>query len=378
MKKTLLSLAALFTVAIGANAQDTPLTFSGSADAYYKYDFSKPSYLNSDDKLVQTTNIGTSFANEQNSVSIGMIDLALKKTTGKASFVGEVSFGPRGQGQSIPNAFGGNDEIVNSFNIQNLNVNYAFTDKFSMAAGYFSTFVGYEVISPVGNYNYSTSYLFTNGPFQNAGIKATYAFTPKVSLMVGGFNESWNLYQARQEFGVNTLGAQLTVSPIEGWTAYLNVLSGYNSGTILDLTSSYQVTKSFKVGLNAADFTSGAANGGDYKNAGYTGGALYLSNSFNEKIGLGIRGEYFMSKDGVNGNTYNRIFDEDGDVLFGTGVAPKQSVVAATISANFKAGGLTFIPEFRIDNGSATQFFKENGSMTKSASQGSLAVVYAF
>jgi hypothetical protein len=351
MKKTLLSLAALFTVAIGAKAQDTPLTFSGSADAYYKYDFA------------QKQNIGTSFATDQNSVSLGMLDFAAKKTTGKASFVGEVSFGPRGEGQSIPNE-GTNGQ---SFHIQNLNVNYAFTDKFAMAAGYFSTFVGYEVISPVGNFNYSTSYLFTNGPFQNAGIKATYAFTPKVSLMLGGFNTTWNSYSANPQFGVNTLGAQLTVTPLEGWTAYLNLLTGYNSGTIYDLTTSYQATKTFKIGLNAADFTAGAGSGiANYKNSGYSGGALYLSNAFTDKFSLGIRGEYFKSKKDVTPLTYGPISNE--------------SVVAATISANFKAGGLTFIPEVRLDNGSANQFFKENSAVmnTKSASQMSLAVVYAF
>jgi hypothetical protein len=32
-----------------------------------------------------------------------MLDIAVKKTTGKTSFVGEISFGPRGQFQSIPN-----------------------------------------------------------------------------------------------------------------------------------------------------------------------------------------------------------------------------------------------------------------------------------
>jgi hypothetical protein len=42
---------------------------------YYKYDFAKKE------------NIGTSFATDQNSVSLGMLDIALKKTTGKASFV---------------------------------------------------------------------------------------------------------------------------------------------------------------------------------------------------------------------------------------------------------------------------------------------------
>jgi hypothetical protein len=63
-------------------AQDTPLEISGSADVYYKYDFAKKEN-------------GTSFATDQNSVSLGMLDIALKKTTGKASFVGEISFGPR-------------------------------------------------------------------------------------------------------------------------------------------------------------------------------------------------------------------------------------------------------------------------------------------
>ncbi len=356
MKKIVLSLTALFAVAIGANAQDTPLSISGYGDAYYKYDFAK------------AQNIGTSFATDHNSMSLGMLGLALKKTTGKASFVGELSYGPRGAGQSIPDVAG------QSFHIQNLNMTYAFTDKFSMAAGYFSTFVGYEVIAPTGNFNYSTSYLFTNGPFQNAGVKATYAFSPKVSLMVGAFNDNWNVYSANSFNGLSTIGAQLTVTPIEGWTAYANVLKGDVSGTILDLTTSYQVSKSFKVGLNAADFEAGKQYGGSntigadpvVKYAGYQGAALYLQNAFTDKFSLGVRGEYFASKNmTAGGNTF-------------AGVTPKESVISATLSANFKAGGLTFIPEVRLDNGSFAQFVNDKGLATKSASQATLAVVYAF
>jgi hypothetical protein len=363
MKKTLLSLTTLLAVVIGANAQDTPLSISGYGDTYYKYDFAKGQ------------NIGTSFATDQNSLSLGMLGLALKKTTGKASFVGELSYGPRGAGQSIPDVAG------QSFHIQNLNMTYAFTDKFSMAAGYFGTFIGYEVIAPTGNFNYSTSYLFTNGPFQNAGVKATYAFSPKVSLMVGAFNENWNVYRAKAFNGLSTLGAQLTVTPIEGWTAYANVLKGDVSGTILDLTTSYQVSKSFKVGLNAADFEAGTEYGGvaSVKYAGYQGAALYLQNAFTDKFSLGVRGEYFASKNVTAGrNTYSQSLDGSGNPTGGLGVMPKESVISATLTANFKAGGLTFIPELRMDNGSAMQFFKDNGAMTKSASQGSLAVVYAF
>lgn len=348
MKKVLLTLTAAVLVTITSKAQDstsTPLSISGSVDTYWKYDFAK------------TANIGTSFAADHNSASLGMIDVALKKTTGKASFVGEVSFGPRGEGQSIPNA----GSAGQSFHIQNLYASYAFSDKFSMTAGYMGTFVGYEVISPVGNYNYSTSYLFTNGPFQNAGIKATYAFSPKVSLMAGLFN-GWNSYTATQ--GVSNFGAQLMVAPAEGWTAYLNLLTGEDAyggyGTVLDLTTGYQVSEKFKVGLNLADFSKSESADG-----GYSGAALYLQEAITGGFGLGLRAEYFKSKAGANGLTLS-------------GVAPDQNVTAFTLSGNLKAGGLTFIPELRLDNGSVSQFLKENGSPTKSATQFSLAAVYAF
>jgi len=350
MKKQLFMIAAAVAFAFTASAQtdstSTPLQISGSVDAYYKYDFAnKPNVL-------------TSFASDQNSVSLGMIDVALKKTTGKASFVGEVSFGPRGEGQSIPNS----GTSGQSFHIQNLYANYAFTNKFSMTAGYMGTFVGYEVISPVGNYNYSTSYFFTNGPFQNAGIKATYAFSPKVSLMAGLFN-GWNSYTATN--GVSNFGAQLMVAPAKGWSAYINFLTGEDAyggyGTVLDLTTGYQVTEKFKVGLNLADFSKSKKADG-----GYSGGALYLQEGLTTNFSLGLRGEYFSSKSGANA------------LPSLSGVTPGKSVTAFTLSGNLKAGGLTFIPEVRLDNGSAAQFLKENGTATKSASQFSLAVVYAF
>jgi hypothetical protein len=335
----------LSSAALAQETVSAPLQISGSVDTYYKYDFAK------------TANINTYFANEQNSVSLGMIDVALKKTTGKASFVGELSFGPRGQSQSIPNAAGAYDETTNSFHIQNLYVNYAFTDKFSMTAGYMGTFIGYEVISPAANFNYSTSYLFGSGPFQNAGIKASYTFSDKVSLMAGLFND-WNVYQDLN--GVSHVGAQLTVSPVKGWTAYLNVLSGRSAGalgtgTIFDITTAYQITDGFKLGLNAADYSVSNDNGG------YSGVALYPQYAFSSAVALGLRGEYFNFK--------------------GVGTAADAAVTSITLSANIKSGGLTFIPEVRFDNDkdSSQGFVKSNlTTPTKSASQFSLAAVYSF
>jgi hypothetical protein len=344
MKKILLL---LITVAgfNFANAQDTvkttadaPLVIYGSVDTYYKDDFSGHA------------NIPTSFASDNNSISIGMIDLGLKKTVGKASFVGELSFGPRGQYQSIPNGDGSAANAGNSFHVQNLYVSYNLTDKFNLTAGYMATFIGYEVISPTGNFNYSTSYLFTSGPFQNAGFKATYAFSDKVSLMAGIFNDNWNVYTSTHD--VSTFGAQLMIAPVKGWTAYLNVASGPTSGTIFDLTTAYQITDAFKLGLNGATFT--PAHGG----GGYDGVALYPQLAVSKAVTFGLRGEYFEAK--------------------AIGTNPKTHITSVTATANIKAGPLTFIPEIRFDNGKDQIFTNSDGLPTKSASQFVLAAVYAF
>lgn len=344
MKKTALLLCLFSIAAFTVKAQDTtktaapdpPLTITGSVDAYYKYDFSKHA------------NIPTSFASDQNSVSIGMIDLGLKKKVGKASFVGELSFGPRND-QSIPNP---------NYHIQNLYVSYDVTSQFNLTAGYMATFVGYEVIAPTGNYNYSTSYLFTNGPFQNAGLKATYAFSDKVSLMAGVFNNYWNTYSSFRPAGesttsgdVSTFGAQLMIAPVKGWTAYLNVLTGSYSGTEFDLTTAYQITDAFKLGLNGATFSA------PHDGGGFEGVALYPQLAVSKVVSFGLRGEYFKVK------------NDGGDVK------------AITVTSNIKAGPLTLIPELRFDNKSDkfyAPFVNSSGVSTNKASQFVLAAVYAF
>lgn len=337
---------AIATIAVkaqdAAKPADPPLTISGSVDAYYKYDFSGHN------------NIPTSFASDNNSFSIGMIDLALKKKVGKASFVGEASFGPRSD-QSLP---------VPANHIQNLYVSYDVSPSFNLTGGYMGTFIGYEVISPVGNFNYSTSYLFTNGPFQNAGVKATFTFSDKASLMVGAFNDQWNVYTAAHNIGA--FGAQLFLAPAKGWTAYINLLTSNNStitsGTVVDLTTAYQITDAFKLGLNAADYSASKGAG----TGGYSGLALYPQIAVSSDVTLGLRGEYFKTKTG----TYTAF-----------GPAAGSSVTAFTLTAAIKSGPLTLIPELRLDGNNklaGSAFTNSSGVITKSASQFVLAAVYAF
>jgi len=340
-KKFLLLLLVTSAFSYASKAQDTvkttadaPLVLFGSVDTYYKYDFSGRNEIGFPSAGY------TYYGNEQNSLSIGMVDVGLKKKVGKASFVGELSFGPRSDASLV----------TPSNHIENLYVGYDVTDKLNFTAGFMSTFIGYEVISPTGNFNYSTSYLFSYGPFQNAGFKATYAFSDKVSLMAGVFNDEWNVYQSVAR--VNAFGAQLTVTPVKNWTAYLNFLTSPTSGTVEDITTAYQITDAFKLGLNGANKSgSGTAN--------YQGVAIYPQIALSKAVTFGLRGELFKIK--------------------AAGTEPSSKFTAITASFNIKSGPLTFIPEIRFDSGNSDAFIDGAGNYTvKSATQFLMAAVYAF
>lgn len=283
-----------------------------------------------------------------------MLALGLQAQTGKASYVGELSFGPRGQYLSTPR--GDAKDASNDFHIQNLYMSYAFTEQFSVTAGYMGTFIGYEVISPASNFHYSTSYLFGAGPFQNAGIKASYTFSDKVSAMAGLFND-WNVYQDLN--GLSHFGTQLAVTPIPTISATLNLLTGtgaggdedYSSGTLWDLVLNWSATDKFILGGNAADYRT-AVEGG------YRGIALYPQYHLSEHVALGLRGEYFETK-------ANEMEEES-------------SFFGATLSANIRHGGLTLIPELRLDDNRQKMYQNKTGEFTRNASQVAVALVYAF
>jgi len=329
--------------------QDAPLTLYGSVDTYYKDDFSGHA------------NIPTSFGTDDNSISLGMFDLGLKKSVGNASFEGEVSFGPRADG-SLPVGLPAGS--TSDYHIQNLFVSYNLSSKLNATAGYMSTFIGYEVISPTGNFNYSTSYLFTNGPFQNAGFKLTYTFSATASLMVGIFNDEWNNYKSNQD--VSTFGAQLTLNPVKALTFYVNLASGPTSGTEFDVDGALTLGSSFKLGFDAATYAPAHYTFGAGNTYGFSGIALYPQLTVSKVVTLGLREEYFAT-------------DSKGTGL--AGPLPGGSVIASTFSANVKSGPLTFIPEIRFDSVNSLKYseFTDSGNApSTSATQFLLAVVYAF
>lgn len=88
MKKVFHILAAMLTSSFAFAQEDEAAappatTWGGSADAYYKYDFSKQ------------MNGLTSFTNSQNSFELGMASIEAGHTFGKASVFVDLGFGKR-------------------------------------------------------------------------------------------------------------------------------------------------------------------------------------------------------------------------------------------------------------------------------------------
>ena len=108
-------------------------------------------------------------------------------------------------------------------------VYYKLSDAVTLNMGQFNTFLGYEVISPAINFHYSTSYLFSWGPFNHTGLRADFAFGNGMVAKLAVMNPTDIV-----EFNpVNTytLGAQIGKTGDAGGI-WFNFLYGDQDGTL--------------------------------------------------------------------------------------------------------------------------------------------------
>ena len=213
-------------------------TLSGSVDAYYRMNFNGLNKVVLDengDAIAFPTAPGSSFANDTG-FAIGMANAVLSYEHGSVGAVADLVFGPRGE-DAVFNSFG-SPAIVNQ-----LYVYWNVSDKVTLTFGNFNTFLGYEVISPVANFNYSTSYMFSYGPFSHTGLKADFDLGNDVSLMLAVLNPTdWTEFDP---FGTPSFGAQLGFSG-----QYLNLLYGKQGFTeFFDTTTGQFVDTDLKAAL---------------------------------------------------------------------------------------------------------------------------------
>lgn len=348
MKKVALTLALMLTTTL-TFAQDTPApatTFAGSADAYYKYDFSN------------IDNSYTSFTNSHNSFELGMASIEASHKMGKASIFVDLGFGKRAA------QFTYNDAAT-TFMIKQLNFTYEFSDKFKVIAGSFGTHLGYELLDAVDNKNYSMSYAFTYGPFFNTGVKAQYT-SGKYSFMVGITNPTD--FKSTIEAGSTqkTFIGQIAYAGDTG-SAYFNVTSGSSNPssdenkTQFDFVGSKKINDKFSLGFNGTYALTNNDNDSSLDGEWF---ALvgYANYAVKETVSLAYRLEYFDAKNATPG----------------VGILAGSSVIGNTLSLNYKVGNLTIIPEIRVDSASEDIFSNSDLTPKGLTAFALLATTYSF
>jgi len=332
----ILSLAVTLFNISGVIAQETEETeaapsfnFSGTVDTYFRTSFSE-------DPVAP----GTSFA-DLNGFALGMANFIVSYEGEKSGFVADVVFGPRGS-NAVFGSVGNSSELVNQ-----LYAYYDIAEGVRITLGNFNTFLGYEVISPAANFNYSTSYMFSYGPFSHTGVKADFTLADDISLMLGVFNQTDQTEANYDRY--TAFGAQLGL-----YGQYINLLAGEDYFQ-LDYTGGFDLADSFFLGINATT----ATLAGD---TGFAGVALYPQLTTSDTFAIGLRGEFFSETDG-----FGALVD-DGDA----------DNFSLTLTGSFTSGNFTFKPEFRIDSASSEIFAISPTETADSLSSFVVAAIYSF
>jgi hypothetical protein len=330
MKKITLSAIALIG-ALALNAQDDApkLSVSGTVDVY-----------GTTNTVDGTGTPGLLIANpdKANGFGLGMANTVFSYDGAKSGVVADLAFGPRADDANMAGA------------INQLYAYYNLSESVTITAGQFNTFLGYEVISPAANFNYSVSYLFNAGPFSHTGIKLDYAASEDLSFLLAVTNAHAISSADANESGATQFGAQV------GYKGqYLNFIYGAVTETsatdaiFVDYTGGFDLSDTFYVGINAAYAYS------DEEDAGYQGAAFYLENTFSDKFALGLRPEFFSLISG----------DESEDLL------------ALTLTGSTQLDeNLKLITELRYD--SSDDYIIEGIAAEKTATAFTVAAVYSF
>jgi len=384
--------------------EDGKFSVSGYLDTYYFTNFNKPA---SRDNMGQS-GVGRGFDRRVDQFALGMVQTVFKYTNSKSEVVADLAFGPSAQYGNYGNvpvqapAYGyaiGND-TWSSVMIKQAYFKYNATDKLSFIAGQFGTHIGYEYIDAPLNFFYSINHTFNSGiPFYHTGLKSTYAFSDKVSLMLGVVNGFDYIYDNNRSKG---LIGQLSLVPVEGLSVYFNYINSNESNadalgdtpdgnfTVYDLNGGYQASEKLFIGYwfmyGTQKGTLGApgtfipADGNVDEKKSWYGANLYLTYAFSDAFSLGFRGEHFDNKDGARGL---RNVDSSGQAL-----GASCNTYTLTGSFTLADGHLLLKPELRFDvfnklsgtgNESSQQFMDSDGLYTKNGQTTlGMAAIYKF
>jgi hypothetical protein len=332
-----LALVAFTSFAQEDSTKKSNWTFTGFVDGYFRSDFNQ-----------NISNNRTSFTNSNNKLALGMVSAKVDYAYKKFSFTADLGAGKRAE------EFAYNDKGVFSY-VKQLYASYAPTDWLKLTAGTWATHVGYELVDPYANRNYSMSYMFSYGPFLHTGVKADFTFGT-TGFMIGVANPTD--YRKAPTGSKKYTILQWSQAINEDVKLYLNYVGGQRPSDSaktkqIDLVVTAKINDEFGIGFNGTINSIKFQTNNNYAEAAsaWSGAAVYLNYDPVEKLGLTLRTEVFNDKNQLAAL---------GSALSGT------SILANTLSANIKLGKFTIIPELRHETAGKNIYFSKNGASKSS------------
>ena len=356
MLRKLSVIGAMMLVVITTNGQDSTakeekksnFTFSGFVDAYFRADFDK-----------NVANNRSSFTNTTGKLALGMASVKVDYAVKKFSLTADLGVGKRAK------EFAYNDKGVLAA-VKQLFASYSPADWIKITGGTWATHVGFELVDPGGNRNYSMAYMFSWGPFLHTGAKTDLTFG-KSTIMVGLSNPTD--YRKVPSDNKKALLFQYGYAFTENVKLYLNYVGGQrptDSAKVrqYDVVLTAKFSDKFNVAYNGTLNSSKTQKKLIYADAAAWGGsAFYFNYDPVKNFGLTLRSEIFNDK----------------NQLAALGTAPfGSSIFANTLSGNIKLGPITIIPELKLESAKKAVFYNKDGDGKTNASSFLLAAYYKF
>ncbi len=278
------------------------VTLNGFLSTSYSYNFNRPA---------SATNQFRVFDFDDNTFKIDVLELVVQKPVSRpreSGFRADVDFG-----SSIPRVTasaglfrdaGGNAEDVD---LQQAFASYVapLGSGLRFDMGKFITGHGYEVIEGHDgwNDNVTRSILFGYAiPFTHVGVRASYAFTPRLSGLMMVVN-GWDV--ARDNNRSKSVGSQLTWTPTSPLTLIVSGMFGpernandADSRELLDVVAIFKATSRLTLGANA-DICAEESATAAQQDGHWSGIAGYARLAVTEPFAVCVRAEYFDDSDGV-------------------------------------------------------------------------------
>ena len=185
----------------------------------------------------------------------------------------------------------------------------------TVQAGKFTTLAGAEVIAPTGDTNFSRSLLFYAEPMTHTGLRATYALTDTVSVIVG-VNNGWNY--TKIDYGSKTGELGIALTPDKYFSLTAQVYAGKDpvdlaNRTFFDGVATFNATPALSF---VASYDWGRQDASPVTAGGrWDGLAAYANYQLSGQWRVSLRGEYFDDQDGFITGTAQKL--AEGTITFG-------------------------------------------------------------